>query len=203
MLNYMDEIKTISTPIYTNKIIKTEKIKKPRVITQEDTWVLQKEDYDPKYQYEIMFDNKTTQSNITIHKKDYEYCDYIRKLTQQQITKKISGYRAQDIDKKIFNIDEFIDYDTVLQLLQDCHMLCFYCKDMVSVLYELVREPKQWSLDRINNDYGHNKNNVVIACLQCNLKRRCILHERFVFTKQLNIVKHGQVPLGPTTKSTS
>ena len=33
------------------------------------------------------------------------------------------------------------------------------------ILYENVREPKQWSVDRINNDLGHNIDNFVLACL--------------------------------------
>ena len=48
---------------------------------------------------------------------------------------------------------------------------------------------KQWSLDRIDNNIGHNVGNLVIACLECNLKRRRRTDEKFLFTKQLNIVK--------------
>ena len=68
-------------------------------------------------------------------------------------------------------------------------MKCYYCNCKMSLLYEYVREEKQWTVDRIDNNFGHNNNNIVIACLHCNLRRRCIYHEKFVFTKQLNIVK--------------
>jgi hypothetical protein len=47
----------------------------------------------------------------------------------------------------------------------------------------------QWTLERIDNDLGHNKNNVEIACLNCNLRRRTMYHERYLFTKELNIIK--------------
>ena len=60
---------------------------------------------------------------------------------------------------------------------------------MVNVLYKNVREPLQWTLERIDNDYGHNHDNVTIACLECNLRRRTMYHERYVFTKQLVIKK--------------
>jgi hypothetical protein len=70
-------------------------------------------------------------------------------------------------------------------------MKCYYCKESVVLLYEYVRDPKQWTLERIDNSRGHNKDNVEIACLQCNLRRRCMYHERYLFTKQMNIVKRG------------
>ena len=59
----------------------------------------------------------------------------------------------------------------------------------MQLLYRHVRESTQWTLERIDNDHGHNRNNVEIACLGCNLRRRCMYHERFVFTKQLQIRK--------------
>jgi len=188
----MSDIKTLHIPVTTtNKTIKTEKVKKPRVITEEDVWVLEREDYDSSHQYDILFNEKRSDQYITVHKKGYEYYDYLRKLAQQQIQQKINGYHNQDVEKRLLDPTEFIDMPTVMQLLKESNMSCMYCKEGVQVLYQLVREPKQWSLDRIDNAFGHNKNNVVIACLKCNLKRRCIYHEKFVFTKNLNIVKQG------------
>ena len=58
------------------------------------------------------------------------------------------------------------------------------------------RDPKQWTLDRIDNTMGHNTNNVLISCLACNLKRRNRTVEKFLFTKQLTIIKaEGALPL--------
>ena len=59
----------------------------------------------------------------------------------------------------------------------------------IYILYEHVREMKQWSLDRINNDIGHNNGNLVIACLECNLKRRRTNKDAFMFTKNMVIIK--------------
>ena len=63
-------------------------------------------------------------------------------------------------------------------------MLCFYCLQQVKIIYTQVRDPKQWTLERIDNSLGHNRGNVVISCLSCNIRRRCMYHERYVFTKQ-------------------
>jgi hypothetical protein len=70
-------------------------------------------------------------------------------------------------------------------------MKCIYCSEEVFILYERVRETKQWTLDRINNDIGHNSGNLVIACLECNLKRRRTNKDAFMFTKNMVIVREG------------
>jgi hypothetical protein len=49
----------------------------------------------------------------------------------------------------------------------------------------------QWSVDRINNNLGHNIDNFHLACLDCNLKRRRRTDDSFLFTKQLNVKKQG------------
>ena len=59
----------------------------------------------------------------------------------------------------------------------------------MKIKYNNYRDKQQWTLDRIDNDLGHNNENVKIACLECNLKRRRINMEKFLFTKQLNIIK--------------
>jgi hypothetical protein len=47
----------------------------------------------------------------------------------------------------------------------------------------------QWSLERINNTIGHYQSNCVLACLECNLKRRTKNHEYFKFTKSTTFKK--------------
>jgi len=103
----------------------------------------------------------------------------------QEINKKIGGYKTQDKMKGLFDPTAFVDEAYVLQLLLGSHLDCFYCKKKTNVLYQQVREPSQWSLERIDNSMGHNKGNVVIACLSCNLSRKTMYHERFAFTKQM------------------
>jgi hypothetical protein len=107
----------------------------------------------------------------------------------QEIKKKLYGYKSQDQNKNIYDETQFIDLSNTLQLLMNCGLKCFYCKNYVKIIYEWVREPNQWSLERLNNNMGHNIGNVVIACLNCNLKRNTMYHERYVFTKQMNIKK--------------
>jgi len=69
-------------------------------------------------------------------------------------------------------------------------LLCYYCKHQMFILYEVSREMKQWTIDRIDNDKGHNNDNYHLACLECNLKRRRQTDDKFLFTKQLKIIRH-------------
>ena len=110
------------------------------------------------------------------------------------MTEKIRGYRSQDIAKDLLDPTQFIDYDFVVSKLIECELTCFYCKEPMVVFYTHSREPKQWSIERIDNTYGHNKNNVEMACLTCNIRRRCMYHERFRFTKQLQLKKIDSDP---------
>ena len=103
--------------------------------------------------------------------------------------RKISGYRSQDQLKGIYDESRFVTFEHVVECMRSCALQCFYCKEGVQMVYEFVREPKQWSLERIDNAYGHNCDNVVIACLSCNLRRRTMHYERYVTTKQMQYVK--------------
>lgn len=107
----------------------------------------------------------------------------------QQIRNKLSSYRSQDAPK--FEI-EHLDVSNVLQKLEKAEGKCFYCRQIVWILYDNVREPRQWTLERLDNKKGHIYDNVEIACLSCNLRRRTMKYERYIMTKQIqNVVKVG------------
>ena len=111
-----------------------------------------------------------------------------------EIHKKISGYRSQD-KKHGFSGKDLPSMDTVRQLILNSMLICFYCKNKMKMVYENVKDPMQWTLERIDNKFGHTETNVVIACLSCNLGRRTIYHERYVYTKQFahNVVKSSSL----------
>ena len=108
---------------------------------------------------------------------------------RRQINYKINSYKGQDVKKGLLLETDFVNYEYVLNLLIEKQLKCFYCLEDVLLLYNYVRENKQWTLERIDNKIGHNRGNVEIACLQCNLRRRTMYHERYVFTKQLCVIK--------------
>jgi hypothetical protein len=111
------------------------------------------------------------------------------KLLKQTITKKISGYKSQDIQKQLFDVNWFISLDYVIEMLVSSRLKCYYCKDICQLLYKDCLAKKQWTLDRIDNSMGHNTNNVVICCLECNIRRGNMDSERFKRGKEIQIVR--------------
>jgi hypothetical protein len=162
------------------KKINCEKEKKMRVETK--SWGLNEEELTHKRQLDFLLsDNFIKNDNNNT---------YISKLTSH-IKNKIYNYKQQDIIKKKLNEKEFISFEETIDLLKKCNLKCCYCSKDVYILYERVREMTQWSLDRINNDIGHNSGNLVISCLECNLKRRRTNKDAFMFTKNMVIIKEG------------
>jgi hypothetical protein len=117
-------------------------------------------------------------------------------LVASQLRGKLRGYRNQDIDKGLYQDGSggFVTYPYVLALLYTTRLMCCYCGATTMVVYEGVREPKQWTLERIDNRVGHNIGNVQIACLTCNLRRRTMFQERYHSTVRMKTVRrldHG------------
>ena len=172
---------SLNPPKKCEKKVKTKKEKSKRVITNDSKWKFSEEDLLYENQYKILCEIQN----------QYNSENQVHRFVISQIKNKIYGYSFQDETKEKFSVSEFVDLSGVLQKLVDCRMECFYCKKKVKLLYEYVREESQWTLERINNKLGHNKDNVEVACLECNLRRRTMYHERFIFTKQLSIKKIG------------
>jgi hypothetical protein len=139
-------------------------------------------------QFEII-NNINNNSNNNSNNINNEEDKTASKILTKQIEKKINSYKQQDIDKKLLNNEKIINLKCIIDKLIETEIKCYYCKCEMYILYENVRDLKQWSVDRINNDLGHNIDNYVLACLDCNLKRRCKSSDKFLFTKQLNIIK--------------
>lgn len=125
--------------------------------------------------------------------------DFINKLYQNinfdeekicisEIKSKLSSYKTQDVNKKRC-IDNIINLEQIIEKLVESKLKCFYCRENVKIVFENIRDPSQWTLDRLNNYYAHNYDNVVVCCLKCNLERRKQNHNSFKFSKQLVINK--------------
>jgi len=163
-------------------MVVTEKPKIKRVVTETEKWTFSKADLLVETQFsavEPLLNNMPT-SPLS---KTSEFV-----LTQ--ISNKISGYRSQDTEKELLNLDLLVSKADVLELMKSSCLSCYYCKEGTLVLYEYVRDPKQWTLERLDNSRGHNRDNVVLSCLRCNLRRRTMHSDRYLQTKAMSkIVK--------------
>ena len=110
--------------------------------------------------------------------------DIIKSLKQ-----KLNSYKTQDKKKDRYDKDTFIKYSELLNKLIESEMKCKYCEYTTLLMYVNKREPKQWTLDRIDNSIGHSNSNTIISCLKCNLERRCKNDEKFLFSKQMRLIK--------------
>ena len=116
---------------------------------------------------------------------EYEGKEYIKK----EVQRKLRGYKNQDTKKEVFDKRYFISYDELLEKLVVSKLKCYYCRCECKLMYENIREKKQWTLDRLDNDQGHNRDNVVVSCLECNVKKGTMDDEKFKFAKQMRIIK--------------
>lgn len=171
------DVKKTKNPMPSRKD-KDERKHKKRVAAEK--WTFAQEDYAPEAQM-------TTIQSLLDH--DGLSSDSTTKIALQQIHQKLYGYKQQDIYKRLYDGDKFLTLKSVLTQMISCALKCYYCDCDMLVLYDIAREAKQWTVDRIDNSLGHNVDNFYLACLDCNLKRRCRNDDKFLFTKQLTLVK--------------
>jgi len=163
-----------------NTLIKESTREKNKKRVESENWTFNVENYIYENQIKMIKE---------IHNNNYNYTNDVSKIAIQQINRKIYGYKQQDINKKLLNEKEFITLKSVIDKMVDCALKCYYCSCEMNVLYDISREMNQWTVDRINNDLGHNLTNYYLACLECNLKRRRRSDDKFLFTKQMKLVK--------------
>ena len=179
---------TIINPTETSNVLK-KKEKKMRVQTH--TWDL--DDYELSHQTQINILNhihSNLTNNLTKNNQDNFNNKYIN-IFINNLKNKISSYKQQDILKQKLNSNNFINFKNIIYLLQESQLKCCYCHKEIYILYKQVREMSQWTLDRIDNDTGHNFGNLVISCLKCNLKRRRINKNSFMLTKNMTVKREN------------
>ena len=134
----------------------------------------------------------TPHQQLEMIRKLYMNTDFNEKsLVNKNLQKKWNGYKQQDIKNWQYNEFAYISKEQIITKLLESKLKCYYCKCSVCVLYSLPRDGFQWTLDRVDNTKPHTDENTIISCLSCNLQRRNIDKNKFLFTKNLSIVKTG------------
>jgi hypothetical protein len=179
----------VSNRYQIKKLTNKDDINKLKLRKEPQKWKLSEEVYERKFQLVLLYSRNKEEGDKDTSQEKNAKNEEIYKLMKQQLERKLSNYKQQDINKNIYDSTNIINFEETRKKLIESNLLCYYCNKEILVLYEIVRENYQWTLDRIDNSLGHNKNNVLISCLQCNLKRRKQGKDAFLFTKQLQIVK--------------
>jgi hypothetical protein len=110
-------------------------------------------------------------------------------VATRELVRKIQGYKGQDVRSDLHDAPSLITLEACMEKLVASRLRCYYCSCCVRILYNICRDPNQWTLDRLDNSIGHTAANTVICCLGCNLQRRCTDCDKFSFTKKLVIKK--------------
>jgi hypothetical protein len=166
-----------------SRLAENEPKKEDKVRVKANKWKFEKREYLTEKQLDLLKCINCPLSDGT------ENDAIVIKTIISEINNKLSSYKQQDKIKNRYDITKFITLNDVVDNMLQCKLICKYCNECMDVLYNISREMKQWTVDRIDNDLGHNGDNFHLACLECNLKRRRRTDEKFLFTKQLKISK--------------
>ena len=124
-----------------------------------------------KFKYQCRECNGTSFCNHLKRRHDCKVCvqDDVEKVLKIIIKTFINCSYVADKKYNRLNIQEFIDTDFCRLLIEESNYQCCYCKcdlELINHTNNLI------SIERINNKIGHNKNNVKICCLHCNVSKK-------------------------------
>jgi len=87
---------------------------------------------------------------------------------ERNIEDKIEAHKVYDA--KRFEREGDIDVEYILERLEKQNGRCYICKDFVLTANWAPKCEYQFSIDRINSDLPHDKENVAITCKYCNCR---------------------------------
>jgi len=102
---------------------------------------------------------------ICQHNKHKFMCKECKSPIHITILKMIRNSKNNDKKYNRYNEAEFVDYDYLFNLIDISNDECYYCECQ---LQYINYQHNLATIERINNELGHIKSNVVIACRTCN-----------------------------------
>lgn len=106
-------------------------------------------------------------SQICAHNRQKSHCKDCGDPVKITIKNMITGSRHSDKKKNRYDPVKFIDYCFIEGLIED-YKNCYWCK--VELQYTEYNKTLA-SIERLDNKMGHNKDNCVLCCLECNHKK--------------------------------
>ena len=123
----------------------------------------------------------------------FEFQDFNDRYIHEQIpeqeytpfyisSQRLKNYSYQDQDTRRYNAKKFIKMNEVEDLFKKQSSRCFHCWENLTL--------ETWTLDRINNNYGHETGNCLLSCLRCNTQRGDT--KLTVFTRKKALLRYSQ-----------
>jgi len=104
----------------------------------------------------------------------YFYIGNLNKKEQEnkeKINNMIINYKEQDKKaNREINDKKYIDCEWVLTQMKKQYSSCSYCHNIIEI--DSLNDNEKLSIDRIKNEFAHNKNNCVLSCLHCNVSKK-------------------------------
>lgn len=94
-----------------------------------------------------------------------------RNKLKEKIEKRIQSHKGVDVKaNRPFNDEEYITVDWVLAKFDVTNFTCPHCRENYGLTNSTSM--KDFSVDRIDNNFAHTKSNCVVACRSCNVADR-------------------------------
>lgn len=107
------------------------------------------------------------------HKYICKVCDYKRELKRcrnNYYRTKLKGSRANDKKKDIYDEDKHITVKQCYFLEEQQENRCYYCQCYMTKLMSNMTSTDA-TIERLDNNIGHQLSNCVLACWRCNNSR--------------------------------
>ena len=87
---------------------------------------------------------------------------------ESAIYSKITGHKIADAKAgRTYEAGTYVDVKWVREELKKNNACCHRCRQRMS-LEDSPGDQKQWSINRLNNDLAHTRDNCEVCCLSCN-----------------------------------
>jgi 5-methylcytosine-specific restriction endonuclease McrA len=110
----------------------------------------------------VAITRNTNLENVTLYMSKPPSIDY--KMLDRTIKDRIIGHLHSDVNREING--EYIDVAFVKEKLFKIKK-CRLCRNVFDLM-----DGESWSIDRINNDFAHVKDNCQIICRNCNVRKK-------------------------------
>lgn len=163
--------------IYKNKTICGKPCKSEKCYRHNANAIQKRKDHYLRNQDKIKLKSKLNSQTYYLQHRDYlmeknkENHKKGRSKLDMIIKEKIrSSKRLDKINERHYDInEEYVTMDWIKEELKNQNNECIYClKEMKLINFEPY-DPDQFTIDRINNNYAHLKDNCTLSCLNCNI----------------------------------